>query len=248
MRMLLISVLLILSACSDKGHSAIKPKEAQSIVSNTQTNVATSAVMAVSASDVVAASNVTSASAVVEGMPDKLHQSQKKQYNIGVASLGLPFTELLSHFNYDATEVNSGYLMVLSNGEPIFSLNDKNDLQDKIARNIVITSPNISTDGNVHVGMPVDELLKRFPNLSIEMDLEDNQEYFAPPELEKGTQKFPDARILLYVTSRDGKYLSIDSQGTYPTKKFSSDGVISAIRVFKTDMIPTISSKHTNSK
>ncbi|OIQ94448.1 hypothetical protein GALL_235960 [mine drainage metagenome] len=236
MRILLISVLLILSACSEKEHSAIEPKETKSIVSNTQTNVATSAVIVVSASDVGVASNVTSALAVAEGMPvpGKLYQSKKEKYNIGVASLGLSFTELLSHFNYDATEENSGYLMVFRNGEPIFSLNDKNDLQDKVARNIVITSPNISTDGDVHVGLPVNELLRKFPNLSIEMDLEDHEEYFAPPELEKGTRKFPDARILLYVTSRDGKYLSFDSQGTYPTKKFSSDGVISSIRVFKT--------------
>lgn len=163
-----------------------------------------------------------------------LGNSKNANQLIGVADLGTSFNEILSRFEYDSTQESDGYLMVLRKGKVIFSLNDKNDLHDRIVRQIIIASPTIGVDGDIHVGMSVEELLKRFPNLSLDLDYEADSEYFAPPSLEQGTLKYPDARIFFHVAASNDGHLSRDEKGKYPTKLFSTKGRIRYIHILVT--------------
>jgi hypothetical protein len=165
-----------------------------------------------------------------------LSKSKNANQQIGVADLGISFNEILSRFEYDSTQESDGYLMVQRKGKTIFSLNDKNNLSDKIVRQIIIASPTIGVDGDIHVGMSVEELLKRFPNLSLELDYEADSEYFAPPSLEQGTLKYPDARIFFHVAASNGGHLSRDKEGQYPTKRFSTKGHIRYIHILVTGL------------
>lgn len=174
-------------------------------------------------------------------------KAEQNTYHLGVSSLGMTFKELLSHFDYDSTDEDEGVFWVSKNGGPLFGLNDKNGLHDKVAWSIDIISPGITTDGDVHVGMSVKELLRKFPNLSLNID-EDNLEYFAPPTLENGTKNNPDAKILIYVSKDNNLSLANINPGKYPTKKFSHDGLVKHILVFVTGNRPLISAKPTLSK
>lgn len=240
MRKLLIAALLFLTSCSGQESSATG-------VTKTRAALAQPPLTETLATGVPAASGGQSVSAVNDATQSVVPPTQTSdtkvrnlgrhrgdRHSIGIADIGTSFDELVSHFDCDSTEETDGYLMVLLNGQTIFSLNDKNDLQDKIVRNVVISSPTISTDGGIHVGMSVKELQRRFPNLELFVDYEDNVEYFAPPSLEKGTAKNQDAEVWIYVTTNSDGILSQDSQGKYPTRHFSSEGTVRYIRVLVT--------------
>lgn len=155
--------------------------------------------------------------------------ARRQNHYLGVGSLGIPFKELLSHFDYDSTKEQDGYLWVYKNGEVLFGLSDKNDLHDQVAWMIFILSPSIVTDGDVHVGMPVPQLLKIFPGMSLDMTEEDG-EAFSPSGF--GTSAPADASAFFVVAKKDGSSLSQANPVTYPTKEFSTDGVVRKIVVY----------------
>lgn len=208
MRTLFLAVLLLLSACSKNEQGA-----------NEQPNLTI-----VSSSVVAASSSVTTNTPSSESMP-------AGKFKLGVSALGMTFDDFLSHFSYDSTEEVEGYLLVSKNGEQLFGLNDKNYLQDRIVRDIVITSPTIDIEGGVRAGMTIQELLAMYPDLLLYMDYHDSSEFFAPPALQKGTSKFPDARIFLNVgqTEFSDNEIALEKNGIYPTEKYSKNGAIGSI-------------------
>ncbi len=205
-RTLLFAGIMLCAACSDQEHTAINS------TTNSQSPV----------SPIASAPAITTATSA--------SKTAGNNY-LGVSSLGMSFDDLLSHFSYDATNEVDGYFWVSKKGEPLFGLSDKNDLTDKTVWMISIASPDITTDGGVHVGMTIQELLKKYPNISLSFD-QDEQDIFAPDELQHGTSNNPDARIFFYVKSNDGTSLSHVSPDKYPTKDFSTNGVVSHILVY----------------
>ena len=112
------------------------------------------------------------------------------KYGIGKAQLGMSFSEFLKYINYDSIKKEEDCCWeVYKKGVLILSLHDKNFLKDHVVRMINIYSPELVTTEGIYVGMPVTELLKRYPNTQLERGEDDIGEYFGPDKLQKYTKK-----------------------------------------------------------
>lgn len=154
-------------------------------------------------------------------------------FGIGKARLGMPFAEFLKHIKYDSL-LKTDYLIVFHNGKMILKLSDKNNLRDRIVRMIDIYSKDLTTTGGIRVGMPVDKLLKKFPDMELHTLAGENLgEYFTPQSLQtfKANGDY-DICTLVYVEGDKQKRLADNPNGRYPTKKFSVDGQISFTSIF----------------
>lgn len=222
MRLLTLIVLIyFLCACSEKEHSAIDSKQAESAAAQTSSQVAERKAL-----------NIT----------------QSPKDHIDVSLLGMSFSDFLNHFDYDRTEVFEGMLYAYKNEKPIFALSDKNDLRDKVVWQVEIFSPNLISEKGIHVGMPITELLKDFPGLELLMSHEDDTEFFEPAELQKLNTKFPSVAILINVGSTNGTPLGTGNLWEYPTKQYKTDGVISSIYIVKGGGVEFVPMRNQESK
>ncbi len=154
---------------------------------------------------------------------------------IGADSFDIPFSELLSHFDHDATRESDGYLWVMKAGKPLFGMSDKNDLQDRKVRLIYLISPDIQVGNGVHAGMPIEALLQKYPNLELDIGYNDDEMFSLPGASSAGKNLI----ILAIVRSKDGGRLASDDPARrapgevpYPTRHFSTAGRIDHFLIF----------------
>lgn len=172
---------------------------------------------------------------------------QAEAYRIGLSSFEIPFTEFLAHFKYDATDIADGSVSVSQAKKTLFSLSDKNNLQDKRVRMIEIYSPDIQTENGIHVGMSINDLMQKFPDLPLDYWEVGSEECFYIPlgNVQTQTKGSQPVEIVAFVSSNNGKELatkglkalskSKESSGPwpYPTKEFSKEGSISRILILE---------------
>ncbi len=161
--------------------------------------------------------------------------SSGSEYGIGNARLGMSFNEFLKNIDHDTIKkYNDGQARweIFKSGKRILVLYDKNDLKDLVVRLIDIYSPELITTDGVHVGMTVDDLLKKYPDTKLDSDLELRAEFFAPQQIQVRTNTGETViGVYLFVTGKDKKPLGIDNN--YPADKFSREGTISMINIIK---------------
>jgi hypothetical protein len=155
------------------------------------------------------------------------------KYGIGKAQLGMPFREFLKYINYDSIKKQEERCWeVYKKSVLILTLYDKNFLKDLVVRMVNIHSPELVATEGIYVGMPVTELIRRYPNTQLEKGEEDIGEYFAPDKLQKYTKEGNlDTCMLLEVSAEDGSPLANGS--VYPTEDFRKKGRIICISIFK---------------
>jgi hypothetical protein len=148
---------------------------------------------------------------------------------IGHTSLDISFNAFLKNWiNYDIVEQESGAVSIYKNGKLLLLISDKGN-NDKIVRMVHVFSPDIRTTGGIFVGMPVLDVIKIFPGLTLENFTSDGEdEYFAPPPLQKmAPDGSYDIVTLVHVNALTGE------DDHFPTSNFRTDGAVTSISIFK---------------
>ncbi len=105
---------------------------------------------------------------------------------------------------------------------------------DLIVRSIDILSPSIITTHGLHVGMSVEEFLKKYPNAKLGMSAESETEYLSADELQTyNPDGIYDSCMVFDVKSNDKKFLGTGNLFDYPTSNYRKDGYIDSISIYK---------------
>jgi hypothetical protein len=161
------------------------------------------------------------------------HKPKEFEFGIGKSCLGISFDEFLKHIKHDSV-TETDCLVVFDKGEMILQLSDKNYLSDRIVRMIDIYSEKLAASEGIRVGMPVVELLKKFPDMELNVSEEgDGAEYFMPKSLQTCTANgYFDICTFVYVEGNKQKHLASKPINSYPTKKFSKEGKVTLVSIF----------------
>jgi hypothetical protein len=152
---------------------------------------------------------------------------------IGTADLGTTFSQFLKKIQYDRINKTADGWEIYKGGKSIMYIHDKGK-GDLIVRGINIISPSIITRNGLHVGMSVEEFLKKYPNTELEMSAESDMECFSPDELQTySTDGKYDSCTVLYVKSNDKKFLGTGKFFDYPTANYRKNGYIDFISIYK---------------
>ena len=152
---------------------------------------------------------------------------------VGTADLGTTFSQFVKKIQYDRINKTEDDWKIYKDGKVIMYIHDKGN-GDLIVRSINILSPSIITTNGLHVGMSVDEFLKKCPNAKLEMSDMTGAEYFSPDELQTYTRDGTyDSISHLYVESNDKKLLGTGNFSDYPTANYRKNGSIRFISIYR---------------
>jgi len=152
---------------------------------------------------------------------------------IGTADLGTTFSQFLKKIQYNRIDKTADGWEIFKDGKAIMYIHDKGK-GDLIVRSINIISPSIITTNGLHVGMSVEEFLKKYPNAELEMSQETGAECFSPDKLQMFS---PDGKYdsctVLYVESKDKKVFGTGNIYHHPTANYRKNGYIGLISIYK---------------